>query len=470
VKETCCPKAREAVALCLALLVALPLSWSPQVYAQVDYESIAVLLNNVKQVRYRYADSDGNSGEIGFQVLGEETVQGEAAWKVKLEVYPRGKEATVATLWISKSTSRCLQVELKGEVYTGPVAEMFWSQLLVIWATFIGTHTKTWEFAVLYNLAEGGYGRITFLGSELRAVGPTLLLVYKWRWEGYSSAPEAFRRVAEYWFAPASFGTIAVKLHLESSDRQKWLDIELLSIELVRPQPRPNIVIADVRYKERVAPGEEDPVTVVVSNTGDAIGAHNLTITVNEKVEKSFLVVLNPGERKSLNYTLSFTAEGTYTVKVDGITFTITVSRILPARFEVSNLRISPSSVKVGDHSTISVDIKNTGAQPGTHEVMLKVNSQVIESKTVALDPGESTTVSFSYAPSREGTYTIEVDGLTGFLVVGRAGEGVPGGPAPQAPAETGVPWLIIIIIVVMVVLLIAALAVARQRKLAARR
>ncbi|MEM4444969.1 MAG: hypothetical protein QXJ21_06470, partial [Thermofilum sp.] len=125
-------------------------------------------------------------------------MQGEAAWKVKLEVYPRGKEATVATLWISKSTSRCLQVEFKGEVYTGPVAEMFWSQLLVIWVTFIGTHIKTWEFAVLYNLAEGGYGRITFLGSELRAVGPTLLLVYKWRWEGYSSAPEAFRRVAEY--------------------------------------------------------------------------------------------------------------------------------------------------------------------------------------------------------------------------------------------------------------------------------
>ncbi|MEM4444970.1 MAG: hypothetical protein QW230_01910 [Thermofilum sp.] len=54
-EETCCPKARGAVALCLALLVALPLSWSPQVYAQVDYESITVLLNNVKQVRYRYA-------------------------------------------------------------------------------------------------------------------------------------------------------------------------------------------------------------------------------------------------------------------------------------------------------------------------------------------------------------------------------------------------------------------------------
>ncbi|MEM3892872.1 MAG: hypothetical protein QXR12_02850 [Thermofilum sp.] len=35
--------------------MALPLSWSPQVYAQVDYESIAVLLNNVKQVRYRHA-------------------------------------------------------------------------------------------------------------------------------------------------------------------------------------------------------------------------------------------------------------------------------------------------------------------------------------------------------------------------------------------------------------------------------
>ncbi|MEM4871664.1 MAG: hypothetical protein QXF68_08340, partial [Thermofilaceae archaeon] len=105
---------------------------------------------------------------------------------------------TVATLWVSKSTGKCLQVELEGEVHTGAVAELFWSQLLVIWMTYIGTHTRTWEFAVLYNLAEGGYGRVTFLGFELRTVGPTQLLVYRWRWEGYSSAPEPFRRVAEY--------------------------------------------------------------------------------------------------------------------------------------------------------------------------------------------------------------------------------------------------------------------------------
>ncbi|MEM4454994.1 MAG: CARDB domain-containing protein [Thermofilaceae archaeon] len=452
------------VAFCLALLVALSLGWSPQVYAQTEYESIAILLNNVKQIRYRYADSDGNSGEMGFQVLGEETVQGEATWKVKLEVYPKGKEATVATLWVSKSTGKCLQVELKGEVHTGAVAELFWSQLLVIWMTYIGTHTRTWEFAVLYNLAEGGYGRVTFLGFELRTVGPTQLLVYKWKWEGYSSAPEPFRRVAEYWFAPTSFGNIVVKLYLESSDRQRWLDIELLSIELVSPQPRPNITIADVKYKEQVAPNEEDKITIVVSNTGDAMGARNLTITVNGKVEKSSLVVLNPGETKSLNHTLSFAAEGTYTVEIDGITFTITVSKISPAKFEVSDLSINPSSIKVGDSSMISVNVKNTGGQPGTYEVTLKVNNQVVETKTVTLDAGKSTTVSFSYTPASEGTYTIDVNGLTGSLIVGRKSEETQEGPAPEASIVSVIPWLIILVVVIVII----ALALVLRRKRAA--
>lgn len=425
-----------------------------------SYESLAILLNNVKSSKYRFSDHEGNVGEISFRTLGEETVSGESTWKVEAEYSGEGEEPERVTIWISKSTGQCLQAELEGEVYTGDFAAMIGSSVLIFWTAWVGTWQEVWNFTEMYHWEEIGYGRLVFLGTETKTLGPSQILVYKWRWEGYVNAPEDYRGVAECWFAPVSFGTLLAKIYFESLDRTEWQQIELLSVELVKPQPRPNILVETKLDKEQLIPGEDITISAEVSNNGDAMGAYNHTIIVNGEMKWSELVVLNPGEHKSLSHNLSFSEQGTYVIKVGDKTFTAVVSAVLPARFEVSNLSISPSSVEVGKGSLISINVKNTGGESGSYEIVLKVNGEVIERKSVTLDPDQLVDVSFSFSPSSEGTYSIDVNGLTGNLAASKP-------PEEEGPgaAVSGIPWSVLIAVPIIVVVVLVVLFLRRKPK-----
>jgi len=449
---------QKPVAFWLILLMTLSLTQIPPIVSypqEPQYESVAILLNNVKSARYRFSDEEGTVGVIGFQVLGEETVSGEDTWKVEWGYEEEGETPETMLLWISKSTGKCLQVMIDEETFTGQYAEMFGNTMLYVWVAWVGAWSEAWNFTTVYSYEELGYGRLIYLGPEIGAYGPSQLLVYKYRWEGYVNAPESYRGVAEWWFAPVSFGTLIVKIYFETLDTKEWAKIELLSVELVNPQPRPNIVI-DARFdKTQLKPNEELTITITASNTGNAMGTHNLTVSVGGEIKKSWLIVLNPGESKSLSHKLSFAADGLYSVRIGDQTVTITVSTTLPARFEVSSLSVSPGSVKVGQSSTISVTVKNTGGESGTYEVTLKVNNQVVETKRGTLDSGQSTTVSFAYTPTSEGTYNIDVNGLTGSLTASKE-EG--GGAAPETP------WLMIIGAIVAVAVVVLVLLLLRRK------
>jgi hypothetical protein len=76
------------------------------------------------------------------------------------------------------------------------------------------------------------------------------------------------------------------------------------------------------------------------------------------------------------------------------------------AAFTSSGLNIDPSSVDVGGTVTISVEVTNTGAKSGTHTVALMIDGEVEDEKTVTVNPGEL------------GTFSVEIDGLTGSYTV----------------------------------------------------
>lgn len=444
---------------CAAALVILSLSGSfllvPRAQ-ETPYGSLAVLLNHVKSAKYSYSDDKGNAGEIGYRVLGEYTVSGEAAWKVEWALGESGESPETMNLWISKSTSKCLQVEVEGETYTGQHAEPFGNLMLYAWFAWVGSWTEAWNFTEVYHWEEIGYGHLSFLGSEFQSFGPSQLLVYKYRWEGYTNAPKGCRGVAEFWFAPVSFGTLIVRLYFE--EENKWWNLELLSIELASPQPQPNVVVEARIDKTQLKPDEEATISITVSNAGDALGAHNLTLRVDGEVKESWLVVLKPGESKTLSYALSFDLEGSYPVRIGDETFTLTVSSIPPARFEVGNLNISPSSIKVGQSATIQVSVKNTGGESGSYEVILKVNGEAVGRKTVTLDPNQSADVSFSFSPKSEGTYAIDVDGLAESIVVSKPEEGGPG------EALGGLPWFVFAAVPVLIVVVVLAVLFSRRK------
>ncbi len=119
-----------------------------------------------------------------------------------------------------------------------------------------------------------------------------------------------------------------------------------------------------------------------------------------------------------------------------------------PAAFEVSSLSISPTEVEIGETVNITVLVANTGGQPGSYQVILKINSVaevggevagVTEAdREVAINAGASKQVSFTTSKDTPGLYLVEVNGLTGSFEVKQPLS--PGEPTPAKPINW---WLI---------------------------
>jgi hypothetical protein len=90
------------------------------------------------------------------------------------------------------------------------------------------------------------------------------------------------------------------------------------------------------------------------------------------------------------------------------------------AKFEVSNLTISPTQTQPTQEVTVSVNVVNTGSIAGYFTVELKVDGITTLTKQITLDAGASQIVSFTIAEAAIGIYQIEINGLTGeFEVTG---------------------------------------------------
>ena len=87
--------------------------------------------------------------------------------------------------------------------------------------------------------------------------------------------------------------------------------------------------------------------------------------------------------------------------------------------FELSNLRVTPSRVKVGETVSIKADIKNTGSRRGDEVVQLYVND-VVASLTrpalqlkgfhrLSLQPGEASAVEFALPVTELAYYDINM-------------------------------------------------------------
>jgi hypothetical protein len=134
-----------------------------------------------------------------------------------------------------------------------------------------------------------------------------------------------------------------------------------------------------------------------------------------------------------------------------------------PANFTVTDLSISPTSIETGDLVTIKVLVTNTGEASGTYTVTLNLNGAAVETRDITLDGGNSQTVTFTTTAKTAGTYTVDVDGLTGsYTVTEPVVEVEEEEPVEEEPVETvetepeptGLPgwaWTLIIIAIVAV-------------------
>ncbi len=91
---------------------------------------------------------------------------------------------------------------------------------------------------------------------------------------------------------------------------------------------------------------------------------------------------------------------------------------VTPAAFSVSNLSIQPAEIEPGETVTITALVANTGGESGSYTVVLKIDGVKEAEETVTIAAGESLDVSFSVTREDPGSYTVEVDGLSGSFTV----------------------------------------------------
>ena len=157
---------------------------------------------------------------------------------------------------------------------------------------------------------------------------------------------------------------------------------------------------------------------------------------------------------RECDITVMTDVTGTYTVEVDGLVDTFRVKAALaptpaPSTFSLSALSISPAEIEIGEEVTVSVTVTNVGGQSGSYEVTLKVNNAVVDTAKITLSAGTSKKVTFTTSRDTAGTYTVNVNGLSGTFAVKTSPT-----PVPTKPINWAIiVWIMMGVLIVGVLL-----------------
>jgi hypothetical protein len=159
-----------------------------------------------------------------------------------------------------------------------------------------------------------------------------------------------------------------------------------------------------------ITPGESVETTASVENTGDLEGTFDAELEIDGQAVESQSVTLGGGESTTVTFDRTFSDAGSYDVSVSGETAG-TVTVLEPASFEVTDASLSDSEIVEGDTVETTASVENTGDLEGSYDVELEVDGQTVDSQSVTLDGGESTTVAFDRTFSDAGSYDVSVSG-----------------------------------------------------------
>lgn len=97
-----------------------------------------------------------------------------------------------------------------------------------------------------------------------------------------------------------------------------------------------------------------------------------------------------------------------------------------PAEFQVSDLVVFPSTVLAGESVSVQVKASNIGEESGEYTLELELDGTIEGAKSVSLDGGDSTTVSFSVSSDEVGSHTVTIRDLSKSYEVEKVPEKLP--------------------------------------------
>lgn len=108
--------------------------------------------------------------------------------------------------------------------------------------------------------------------------------------------------------------------------------------------------------------------------------------------------------------------------------------------FKYTNLSVTPQSPEINESMTATVTVRNTGTGPGMSNTTLVVNGNLVNTTTAELAPRTSRTVTLAHTFPQNGTYAVEIGGLTRTITVGDVAQASTPMLTPTSDSDTGSP------------------------------
>ncbi len=188
-----------------------------------------------------------------------------------------------------------------------------------------------------------------------------------------------------------------------------------------------------------VAVGETLSFQVQVTNVGDASGDYEVILRADGDRVGRVNGTLAPGESTTSVLTHQFDETGTQSVSLAGERLDVEVREL--ATPSVTGLRVNRSDVEAGATVTATATVENDASVPGNRTVVVTLDGEPVETRTVSLAPGEQRTVSAQLELPEAGEYRIGAgDRSVTVQVASGSTAGSDTTDAPDDPPQSQVP------------------------------
>lgn len=179
---------------------------------------------------------------------------------------------------------------------------------------------------------------------------------------------------------------------------------------------RANFTVSIVGTNTPIVQGELLNVTTEIQNVGDGGATQTVTLDVGALGTDSTNVTLDGGTPTNVTLAVGTSGgdAGEYTATVSSVDDTsstdVTVNEVIGFDITLTGENIS---VTLGETAAVDATVTNTGTTADSQRLNLTVNGTVVDTTTVSLGGGESTTVQLAWETGVDdaGNYTAQVSG-----------------------------------------------------------